>query len=379
VARGSVHQAPNGTWYIRYTAGIKSNGNRDQRRRGGYATREEADAALIAALHAVNTGTHIRRTRQTWGDYAMEWLLVHTGRAGTIDAHRTAIMALCPALGDIPLATFKAGPAKKAIALLGADYAPSTVRQYAATLRAVCRAAVKDQVLSARVLEDLPMPRGEPREHRVLEPAEVAAILAATADTPLGALWAVYARTGLRRGEGLGLCWGDLDLGRRRLVVRRQVTWVRGQGTSVGPVKGPRSARTIAIDSRLAAILTAHRQTQRHAYLAHGTGRPRLDLVFPLAPGVPINPPAISKAFARLAVRLDLAGTRLHDLRHARATHMLREGLNPRLVAEYLGHDVTMLLKVYGHILSGDQDAAVERLAALLDQEPGVLASNPAQ
>ena len=45
--------------------------------------------------------------------------------------------------------------------------------------------------------------------------------VAAVADDRLFALWRVYATTGMRRGEGLGLQWRHVDLDKGRLTVQQ--------------------------------------------------------------------------------------------------------------------------------------------------------------
>ncbi|MCG8655025.1 tyrosine-type recombinase/integrase [Yimella sp. NH-Cas1] len=54
---------------------------------------------------------------------------------------------------------------------------------------------------------------------------------------------------------------------------------------------------------------------------------------------------------------------RLHDLRHTAGSLMLRAEIEPYRVAEYLGHSLDVLLKIYAHILEGDRAADMELLA----------------
>jgi site-specific recombinase XerC len=47
----------------------------------------------------------------------------------------------------------------------------------------------------------------------------------------------------------------------------------------------------------------------------------------------------------------------MHDLRHFYASALIRAGLNPKVVAERLGHaDASMTLKVYAHLWPDDED-----------------------
>jgi len=66
-------------------------------------------------------------------------------------------------------------------------------------------------------------------------------------------------------------------------------------------------------------------------------------------------------SWARLVARTALPRVRHHDLRHAHATHMLANGIHPKVASERLGHArVGMTLD---HVLPGMQEDAVARLS----------------
>ena len=54
---------------------------------------------------------------------------------------------------------------------------------------------------------------------------------------------------------------------------------------------------------------------------------------------------------------------RLHDLRHAHATHLLASGVHPKVASERLGHSkVGITLDLYSHVLPGMQEDAAARV-----------------
>lgn len=60
---------------------------------------------------------------------------------------------------------------------------------------------------------------------------------------------------------------------------------------------------------------------------------------------------------------LDIPYIRFHDLRHTHATLMLKANINPKIVAERLGHSsVNLTLNTYSHILPDMQKEAVNKL-----------------
>ena len=58
---------------------------------------------------------------------------------------------------------------------------------------------------------------------------------------------------------------------------------------------------------------------------------------------------------------------RLHDLRHAHATHLLASGVHPKVASERLGHSkVGITLDLYSHVMPGMQEDAVAKVDAAL-------------
>ena len=54
---------------------------------------------------------------------------------------------------------------------------------------------------------------------------------------------------------------------------------------------------------------------------------------------------------------------RFHDLRHAHATHLLSNGVHPKVASERLGHSrVGITLDLYSHVLPGMQEDAASRV-----------------
>lgn len=44
---------------------------------------------------------------------------------------------------------------------------------------------------------------------------------------------------------------------------------------------------------------------------------------------------------------------RLHDLRHGHSTHLLAQGIHPKVVSERLGHSTIGITLTYSHVMPG--------------------------
>jgi integrase len=94
------------------------------------------------------------------------------------------------------------------------------------------------------------------------------------------------------------------------------------------------------------------------------------DLVVTAVDGSTPNPEAFSNLFHDLAKRAGLRPIRLHDLRHSYATAALAAGVPVKVVSQRIGHaDITVTLKVYAHVMPGDDEFAAAQSDALLTDE----------
>ena len=91
-------------------------------------------------------------------------------------------------------------------------------------------------------------------------------------------------------------------------------------------------------------------------------------LMFSHPGGSPRVPSTLTLAFRRLTRRVGIEGVRLHDLRHTMASLYLEQGVNPKTVAERLGHaSVTNTLDLFSHCLPGVQEAEAARFDTAME------------
>lgn len=144
--------------------------------------------------------------------------------------------------------------------------------------------------------------------------------------------------TGLRRGEVVGLQWGDIDLNSQTLTVVRNVTrdTQSGDHIHIGKPKTAGSVRTVAIPSYIVRLLKIWKAEQAAQY---GVLLPNAfvfsNIADPYRPIYPTTPTAWMHDFE---VRHNLSKVSPHDLRHTAATMALEAGANLKDVQEMLGH-----------------------------------------
>ena len=160
--------------------------------------------------------------------------------------------------------------------------------------------------------------------------------------------------TGLRRGEALGLRWGDVDYKRKILSVERGVTYRRGQ-KKVQDTKTGGSVRVVPILDMLAVVLKHYEEEDPEAYIFHGE-----DPLVPMAEATyrrRWHNWCRENGFANKVIDGKHPNGRkkyhweysltAHVLRHGYATLSSRGGLDTSVIKDLLGHENERTTEIY--------------------------------
>ncbi len=80
--------------------------------------------------------------------------------------------------------------------------------------------------------------------------------------------------------------------------------------------------------------------------------------------------PNLYHRFVALTARAGVPRIPLHGLRHTHATLLMKHGVNPKVVAERVGHaGITLTLSTYSHVLPQMQQQAADVFAAAIRRE----------
>lgn len=226
----------------------------------------------------------------------------------------------------------------------------------------------------------------------VINPDQARALLAAVTyvDPAMVAFYALMYYAALRPAEALHVTRNDLRLPRsgwgeahlRGSTQRAGTLWTETQDAYEDRAlkhRASKAVRRVPLTPELVQIL-------RHHLNAYGTGpQGRLFVTrtgtdrHPL-PGElsrPVSPASYGTKWRQArALALtprqratDLA-RRPYDLRHACVSTWLAAGVPPSQVAEWAGHGVTVLLRVYAHVLDGQDATALRRIEDALGRVP---------
>jgi integrase len=130
---------------------------------------------------------------------------------------------------------------------------------------------------------------------------------------------------------------------------------------------GSRFRRILSLPASAISALRAHRDRQAWERKAASPRWRESGMVFTTSLGTAIDPDNLTKVYKAMLNRAGLRDQRFHDLRHAAATLMPRDGPPVHEVSAVLGHSQTSTtLNVYSHVLPGGNDRAAAAMDRLL-------------
>ena len=160
-------------------------------------------------------------------------------------------------------------------------------------------------------------PKVEEGEIEILSADQIGDVLASRRPHALPIVSLALA-TGMRRGELLGLQWGDIDLDGGTLRVERSVEETKA-GLRLKPPKTKRGRRNITLPSDTVTMLRAVKVNMMEVRLVLGRGTSRLRRSYS-APLTAVAPPRnVSKAWWRAREAMKLPVVSFHAFRHSHA------------------------------------------------------------
>lgn len=338
----------------------------------------EAEAFLIDVESKKQRGAYIDPSagRVLFRDYAEDWLRTRVFDESSREATEYKVRKhLLPFFGCRQLISIKPGDIREWDSSLVDKLASSTRSVIFAHLRAILNAAVDDEKIPKNPCSAKSVQPPRTLERKVIPWTfeQVRAVQAALADR-YKLIVDVGSGCGLRPGESFGLGADDFD--GERLHVARQVKRVRSRLVFDLP-KNDRD-RWVPLPKSVAAAIIRHIE-------AHPPVKVTLPWQNP-ASGEMVTVPLLFTTTRRGALNRETFHSKIwrpalikagveverkngpHALRHFYASALLDAGRSVKAVSEYLGHhDPGFTLRVYMHLMPGDEDKTRDVLDELFE------------
>ncbi|MFJ6566461.1 tyrosine recombinase XerC [Streptomyces sp. NPDC091292] len=277
---------------------------------------------------------------------------------------------------------------------------PATKQRIRATLRTALNAAIKRQLITFNPAAYVELASGKrpkavlwadqhvahwratgekPSAVMVWTPFQIGAFLDVAEESRLYAFFHLIAFRGLRRGEGVGQDWVNVDLDAQAITIAKEIV-VDGWTPIEDDPKTDGSAATIGLDTVNVAVLREHKVRQaaereewnRYAAAERKKGKKVTDWVdtgkvFTDVDGAWLHPEKVSDEFRRICLRGDLPPINLRDLRHCAATLIHAGGGDLHAIKETLRHSTIKLASdTYTSLLKEVDLEIAEKAAALV-------------
>jgi integrase len=244
---------------------------------------------------------------------------------------------------------------------------PLTLAYIHSVLKSALEHAVREEEIPRNVARNVRTGTPRPRRFNPLTTDEARTFLTAAHGHRLAALFELALRTGLRKGELLGLRWEDLDLDGGTASIRRTLQRTHSRGLATLPTKTISSERRIALPVSCVTSLRAHHARQAQEKEEAGSRWQGSGHIFTRPNGHPIEPATLTRHFNALLRVARLRPIRFHDLRHSTATLLLEQGVELVVIKELLGHaHIGVTATVYAHVRLRLQRQAIDLLGHTL-------------
>ena len=362
---GTLTKRKDGTWQGSISLGYHPDGRRNRPVVYG-KTQREAREKLEAIKQRASQGT-FSDAELTVKAYLERWLKEKERQVKprTVEIYRYCVDTLIgPRLGHTKLSDLTPLAVQTMIGSIADEVGKSSANKARTVLYSAMKQALRWQLIPRNPVEAVDTIKEQKREMVLWTAEQATRFLDAARSHRLYALFYLAMATGMRRGELLGLYWTDLK--GDRLKIERALTLNKGRGVMSTP-KTRKGTRWVALSADVLEVLEAHRERQIAERQRLGEAWADSRLVFASEVGTPINPNNIARVRNKLQDEAGVPRARLHDLRHLHASLAIREGMDPKVLADRLGHaKASFTMDVYTHLFEEQRASSAVSLTSFL-------------
>ncbi|WP_409174825.1 tyrosine-type recombinase/integrase [Brevibacillus fortis] len=354
-------------WY--FAINYKENGKYKKMLRRGFKTKKEAEAAMVEAQNALNKGTFLEPSKTSYSVFMCSWLedKKTTVKGRTLEFYTFLVNRyILPNIGEIELAKISPRDIQSLYNKLkeGGNLSDENIRKVHTIINDSLNKAFRWEMIAKNPAALVDPPKVSKKEIEVWTEEEIQKFLSAAKDSRYYCAFLLALTTGMRQGEILGLRWKDIDEDNRTISIVQTLSH-DGKELSAG-AKTDSGNRQISIDENtLGKILKLKHRTKVET-VANRPLYNDLGLVICTSVGTPLSPRNLNRSFDSIIQKAGIRKIRFHDMRHTHASLLLKQGVNPKIVSERLGHaNVRITLDTYSHLLPNLQKDTADEFGKL--------------
>ncbi|GLX68322.1 tyrosine-type recombinase/integrase [Paenibacillus glycanilyticus] len=367
---GSIKKDGNSWYFVLDLGKDQLTGKRIQKKKRGFKTKKEAQAALVETLNELNKGTYIPQVKTLYKDYLNEWFTDKKTKIqpSTYSTYKWLIdKYIIEYLGNIELSKLTPMILQRFYNELSnaGNIVPENIQKIHSLINNSLKRAERWGLLNRNVAALVDRPKSVKKEIEVWSLEEAKQFLKVALEDRLYIAFLLAVTTGMRQAEILGLRWKDVNFEDSSISVIQTLSH-DGKTLKIG-TKTKSGMRKVHLPLESIQHLMKHKRIVERERSQNGPLYENNDLIVCTSFGTPIIPRNLMRTFYRLIKTADVKKIRFHDIRHTHATLLLMQGVNPKIVAERLGHsDIRMTLDTYSHLLPSMQQETASKFGAML-------------
>jgi integrase len=346
-------------------------GKRKQKSQSGFKTKKEAQAALAELVNDVEKGNYQEPEKRRFKDFVIEYLektFINRVKPSSYETTYNIVTAqIIPFFGDMDINEIDQFLVHEFYSeKIKEGYSSHYIQNMHELIKKFLKVAKKWEILHKDIASMLEPPKLVKKEMKVWTIDQVNTFLKFTKHSRYHPIFYLAAYTGMRKGEILGLMWDDIDFEEKTIRINKTLYRIK-TGTILQEPKTKASIRKIYMDDDIIRVLKKQKVKQNLERLKYGGVYKEHNMVFAQETGEMVNPNATHPMFSRFTQQAGLPKIRFHDLRHTHATILLQMGVNPKIVADRLGHaSVKTTLDVYSHVTATMQKDLSEQFSSTM-------------
>ena len=368
-------------WEARVTVGFDPGTGKQVQKSFTGKTQKEVREKMQAAAVAVNTGDYFEPSKMTLARWIEIWLQEYSGdkEYSTVKHYKAQCKThIIPSLGAVRLSELTPPQIQAFYNKKQRDgLAPKSVRNIHGILTKCLSTAVRVGYLRVNPAASATLPKVVRKEIHPLTDQQVQDFLQAASDDEYEILLKVILFTGLRESEAIGLTWDCIDfkLGTLKICKQLQKRPLKDGGFTFTPLKNNKT-RILKPAPFVMKLLERRRCEQAEQRLMTGdlwegwnsAEERKTALVFTSAIGRNLHPQTVYNHYKKLAAKIGVPESRVHDLRHTFAVLSLQNGDDVKTVQSNLGHaTAAFTLDVYGHVSEKMKNDSAARMEAYIE------------
>lgn len=213
----------------------------------------------------------------------------------------------------------------------------STVKRHHANIRKALQEALELNMIPYNVADRTKLPKVKKYVPKIYNKKQLSELLKISKGTNMESVIMICTYYGLRRGEACGVRWSDVDFEHRILHIRNSRVTAKEE-IFQRSTKTSDESKDFPLNNTMYNYLKGLKAQQQQNKLFLGKAYKNTDFVCCWEDGTPLKVSYVSHKFNDMLKANGLPHIRLHDLRHSCATNLLENGIDIKIIQEYLGH-----------------------------------------